>query len=78
MIALDTPEAAIAAFEAEARLMQLPLKILRDTLADKRAAYGAKMILVRPDQFVAWTSDEPPSDARAILQMAIGGLIRER
>ncbi len=57
--------------------MGLPLKIVRDTLADNRTAYEAKMILVRPDQFVAWTSNEPPPDARAILRKAIGGLIRE-
>lgn len=73
LIALDTPDAAIVAFEAEARLMQLPLRIIRDTSAGKRAAYEAKMILVRPDQFVAWTANEPPPDAGAILRKAVGG-----
>ena len=77
LIALDMPDAAIAAFEAQAQAIQLPLKIIRDTLADKRTAYEAKMILVRPDQFVAWTSNEPPPDARAILQKAIGGSVQE-
>ena len=52
--------------------IKIPLKIIRDTFADKRTAYEAKLILVRPDHFVAWCANEAPADARAILRKAIG------
>jgi 4-hydroxyisophthalate hydroxylase len=36
-----------------------------------RDAYGAAAVLVRPDQFVAWTGDDAP-DAEAVLRRALG------
>ena len=47
---------------------KIPLKIIRDTFAEKRTAYEAKLILVRPDHFVAWCANEGPADARATLR----------
>ncbi len=51
---------------------KVPLKIIRDTFAEKRTAYEAKLILVRPDHFVAWCANEGPADARATLHKTIG------
>ena len=59
------------AFERAAREWQVPLKIVRDSEAPARENYGASLILVRPDQHVAWASDTA-SDAVAIVQKVIG------
>jgi 2-polyprenyl-6-methoxyphenol hydroxylase-like FAD-dependent oxidoreductase len=59
------------AFERAARARQVPLKILRDSGAAARENYGASLILVRPDQHVAWAGDTAP-DAAAIMQRVIG------
>jgi hypothetical protein len=50
----------------------LPLTVVRDTYEGGREAYGARLILVRPDQFVAWTGDEAPADAPALLRKVTG------
>jgi 2-polyprenyl-6-methoxyphenol hydroxylase-like FAD-dependent oxidoreductase len=57
---------------AAARERGVPLTVLRDTCADGRAAYGCKLILVRPDQFIAWTGDAAPQDAAALIAKAAG------
>jgi 2-polyprenyl-6-methoxyphenol hydroxylase-like FAD-dependent oxidoreductase len=72
LIALDAAEATVGAFSQAAEAMKLPLKIIRDTFADERTAYEARLILVRPDHFVAWCTHEAPADARAILGKAAG------
>jgi 2-polyprenyl-6-methoxyphenol hydroxylase-like FAD-dependent oxidoreductase len=46
--------------------------VVQDTYADGREAYGARLILVRPDQYVAWTGDAAPPDPRALLQRVSG------
>ena len=72
LIALDATDATVTLFAQAAEAMGIPLTIVRDTFADKRTAYEAKLILVRPDHFVAWCANEAPADARAILRKAIG------
>jgi hypothetical protein len=37
-----------------------------------RDNYEARYILVRPDHFVTWASEEPPLSARRILAQATG------
>lgn len=50
----------------------VPLQVIADALDGRRAAYGQRLILVRPDQYVAWTGNDPPADAAALLRRAIG------
>jgi 4-hydroxyisophthalate hydroxylase len=57
LIDLGTGDAA-AAFEQAASQLNVPLKVIRDAAADGREKYQSRLILVRPDQFVAWTGDE--------------------
>ncbi|WP_068299905.1 FAD-dependent oxidoreductase [Pararhodobacter sp. CCB-MM2] len=71
LIALDRPEAEVSAFQAEAAALGLPLTILRDTRDGERTDWGAGLILVRPDAFVAWTGEEARDPAR-VLKGAIG------
>jgi 4-hydroxyisophthalate hydroxylase len=72
LLAFDADDATAAAFARAAELSRLPLKIVRDSYADGRRAYEAKLILVRPDRYLAWTGDEPPGDVGAILAKAAG------
>jgi 4-hydroxyisophthalate hydroxylase len=50
----------------------LPLTIVRDTNADGREAYDARLILIRPDQYVAWAGNAPPADPQTVLRMVTG------
>ena len=62
-----------ASFGAAAEELGLPLKIVEDTREAGRETYGAALVLVRPDQFVAWAGE--PADATdpaGILARAIG------
>jgi 2-polyprenyl-6-methoxyphenol hydroxylase-like FAD-dependent oxidoreductase len=58
-------------FERAARARRTPLNIVHDIASSARDSYGAPLILVRPDQHVAWTG-ETASDADAIIQKVTG------
>ncbi len=66
-----TGEAAMA-FQAAAVDLGVPLRVIADTFDEQRAAYGKRLILIRPDQYVAWAGNDPPGDAAAVLRRAIG------
>ena len=72
LLAWDADPAAVSAFEQSAATCGIPLTVVRDTCADGRAAYGARLILVRPDQFVAWLGDEAPTDPEKVLRTVTG------
>jgi len=72
LIALTDQPRPAAAFRAAARAMGLPLRVLADTFAGPRTAYGSRFILVRPDQYVAWTGDDLPTDPAVILRRVVG------
>jgi 2-polyprenyl-6-methoxyphenol hydroxylase-like FAD-dependent oxidoreductase len=61
-----------AAFEAAARDLGMPLRVVTDTFDERRTAYKHRLILVRPDQYVAWTADAPPPNPTPILRRVIG------
>jgi 2-polyprenyl-6-methoxyphenol hydroxylase-like FAD-dependent oxidoreductase len=64
-----------AAFAAAAAQLHMPLKVIKDTALGSREKYQAQLILVRPDQFVAWTSTGPSIDqaqAVNVLKRVIG------
>jgi hypothetical protein len=72
LLAFDAEDAAIAAFEQASGQTNVPLKIVRDTYGNGREAYEAKLILVRPDQYVAWCGDEAPGDVAALMGKVAG------
>nr|WP_246405649.1 FAD-dependent monooxygenase [Modestobacter versicolor] len=55
---------------AAAGRASVPLRVV-DVPAEVREAYGADLVLVRPDQFVAWVGDACP-DADAVVATATG------
>lgn len=72
LLAFDVDDAAVAALAAAAGALAVPLKIVPDTYQDGRKSYEAKLILVRPDRYVAWASDDAPADAKAVLAKVVG------
>jgi hypothetical protein len=72
LLGLDVHESALEAFEIAAKRLRVPLKIIRDTCNGGREHYQAKLILIRPDQFVAWASSDSGADGAEVLRRAIG------
>jgi 2-polyprenyl-6-methoxyphenol hydroxylase-like FAD-dependent oxidoreductase len=72
LIAFDADDAVVACFETAAKARGVPLKIIRDSYRDGRTAYEAKLMLVRPDRYVAWLSDAAPASADAVMARVIG------
>jgi len=72
LLAFDAEDDAVAGFEQSARARKIPLKIIRDSCAGGREDYEARLVLVRPDQYVAWTSDIAPADADAVMRKVAG------
>jgi 2-polyprenyl-6-methoxyphenol hydroxylase-like FAD-dependent oxidoreductase len=54
--------------------LRVPLKVIRDTYSEMRREYAARLILVRPDQYVCWAGDGLPQDASQLLRQITGML----
>jgi len=72
LFAFDAPADSVAAFERAARDLQIPFKVVSDTFAGGREDFEARLMLIRPDQYVAWTSDGAVSDDAGVLRRAAG------
>jgi 2-polyprenyl-6-methoxyphenol hydroxylase-like FAD-dependent oxidoreductase len=72
LLAFDGEGQTIAAFEKAARSLGVPLTMVCDTYQGGRTAYEAKLMLVRPDRYIAWTGDSAPADASGVIARAVG------
>lgn len=72
LVALGAPAEDTRSFVQAADELGLSLTLVRDRGEQARANYGARLILVRPDHFVAWADMEAPADAGALLRQASG------
>jgi len=73
LLAFDARDGDVAAFEGAARALRIPLAIVRGDSAGGREAYEARLVLVRPDQYVVWAGDVIRTDAPgALLRRATG------
>jgi hypothetical protein len=72
LFAFDAPADSVAAFESAARDLRIPLKVVTDSFAEGREDFEARLMLIRPDQYVAWTSAGAAPDAGAVLRKAAG------
>jgi 2-polyprenyl-6-methoxyphenol hydroxylase-like FAD-dependent oxidoreductase len=72
LLAFDADGDAVHALEDAARATKLPMKVVCDTYDSGREQYEARLVLVRPDQYVVWASDTAPRDARALLAHVSG------
>lgn len=74
LLVFEGADAVLESFAAAANRMRLPLTIVADHGSEGRAHYQARYVLVRPDQFIAWASEEPPSCAEAVLMKSVGSV----
>jgi 4-hydroxyisophthalate hydroxylase len=71
LLALDSDASAL---ETAARDLNVPFKVIRDTYADGRDAYGSHLVLVRPDQYVVWAGESAPPDPAELIARVTGRL----
>jgi 2-polyprenyl-6-methoxyphenol hydroxylase-like FAD-dependent oxidoreductase len=64
------------AFEAAAAALGMPLAVVQATEPEAVALYREALVLVRPDQHIAWTGSLPPEDCQAMLAALTGGASR--
>ena len=67
LLAFGAEPRSVAAFESVAKTLGIPLKLVSDTWDDDRRAYESRLVLVRPDQYVAWKGDTEPNELEAVL-----------
>ncbi|MES2626449.1 MAG: FAD-dependent monooxygenase [Pseudomonadota bacterium] len=72
LIVLDQQDDVVAQFVNAAASLHIPLTVVRDTRSGGRERYEAGLVLVRPDQFVAWASNVADPGAAAVLARAAG------
>ncbi|MFW2829658.1 FAD-dependent monooxygenase [Sphingomonas sp. ID0503] len=65
-------DADTAAIESAAQALGVPLDVLRLGRPDLRDLYERNLILVRPDQHVAWRGDALPDDIDGLLKHVTG------
>jgi len=72
LLALDAAAEDVERIKRAADVCGVPLTIVRDSRAGGRENYEAKLILVRPDQFVAFAGAAAPEDAEALMRRVSG------
>jgi hypothetical protein len=74
LLAFDAPPATLAQFRAAAQALSLPLNIVEAVQTDETARYGASLVLVRPDQFVAWAGAVASQEDAQLVLSTVSGL----
>ncbi|MGB1161881.1 MAG: FAD-dependent monooxygenase [Alphaproteobacteria bacterium] len=72
LLNLDGQTMRAKEFEDAAQARGVPLQVLNQNDEDLQSHYGCRAILVRPDQFVAWTDAVTEQNANTILARAVG------
>jgi hypothetical protein len=72
LLVFDAANDAIEGFERAAAARDVPLVVVRDDNDGAREAYGTRLILVRPDQYVVWTGQVGPGDPARLIGKAVG------
>ena len=76
LLAIGVAQPTIDRFQTAAAERRLPLTLVAAALKGEIARYGAALVLVRPDAFVAWTQDSPEvseAEIREVLRTVQAG-----
>ncbi len=76
LLAFGADAGVVSSFKEAAAALGVPLDVVEDGNPGLRDAYGATLILVRPDQFVAWTGSGVEHAAADALERSTGRLSR--
>jgi hypothetical protein len=57
----------ILLFRQASASLGVPLTVVQDSYSEGREAYESRLILVRPDHYIAWCSSDAPQDTMAVL-----------
>jgi hypothetical protein len=74
LLAFGADERRVAEFEQAARARHVPLKVVRDRHEGELTDYGSRLVLVRPDQFVAWCGEGEHDCPEAVIVRATGSV----
>jgi 2-polyprenyl-6-methoxyphenol hydroxylase-like FAD-dependent oxidoreductase len=69
-------EVELAGVDAAARDRGVPLRVVEHEDRDLRDRLGSALVLVRPDQHVAWCGDEIPPDVAIVIDLVRGAVPR--
>ena len=72
LVALAADDRSVEALVDAAREVRVPLKVIRDSLADGREQYESRLVLVRPDQYVVWAADAAPPNPVELFERVTG------
>lgn len=73
LLALDADDESIAKVRRAAEKRQVPLTVIRDKAEGQLRRYEARLVLVRPDDYVAWVAHDGPEAATPnIVEKACG------
>jgi 2-polyprenyl-6-methoxyphenol hydroxylase-like FAD-dependent oxidoreductase len=72
LLAFDVAPEHVRPVQDAARNLHVPLKVVTDSFAGGRQRYESRLILVRPDQHVAWVGDTLPDTVGALLSKVTG------
>ena len=77
LLAIGADPDVVQAFRDAAADLELPLTVVECGAEGEAARYAASLVLVRPDQFVAWSARDTRVDidaARGLFELARGGV----
>jgi 2-polyprenyl-6-methoxyphenol hydroxylase-like FAD-dependent oxidoreductase len=72
LLAFDADPRLVRAWRQAAESLGLPLRLIQDSAEAERLRYGAPLVLVRPDQYVAWAGGGVGVDTHALLERLAG------
>ena len=72
LLDFDAPPAEVDALRGAAAARGVPLLVLEPRDATLAERYGQPLVLVRPDQHVAWRGPRAPADPLALIDTVRG------